>query len=130
MLEPMTVLIVDDDGDVREALSDLFEGEGYVVVCEPSAESALERMRAGFRPRLMIVDQLLPGMMGDRLLEICRRDPELAAVTAVILTGEDPASSSWSAPAVGRDPAIAPRVLQKPCDADTLIALLEESRSG
>lgn len=52
------VLVVDDDGDVREVLRMILEKHGYEVVEAPSAEEAVRRFRAQ-RPDAILVDLMM-----------------------------------------------------------------------
>jgi DNA-binding response OmpR family regulator len=63
------LLIVDDDRDIRETLSDYLEAEGYSVDSVATGEDALERM-VNSRYRLIILDIMLPGMSG---LDVLRK---------------------------------------------------------
>ena len=45
-----TVLIVEDDFDVRESLSEALRDEGYAIECAVDGEQALEYLRSGGRP--------------------------------------------------------------------------------
>jgi len=61
-------LVVDDDPQVRSALSRLLSDVGADVVTAPSGLHALQKLRA-LPVDLLIADQLMPGMEGTRLLE-------------------------------------------------------------
>jgi two-component system CheB/CheR fusion protein len=84
-----TILVVDDDPDVRELLQLLLEGEGYHVTVAADGIAALELVaRAKVRPDLILADYNLPhGMDGlqltAKLRELLRRP-----VPVVILTGD------------------------------------------
>ncbi len=81
-----TVLVVDDDEDIREALTQLFTSHGYTVHAAWGAEEALRQLRAGFRPCVSLVDLRMPGMDGWGLIERMRADRELAAIAVVVLS--------------------------------------------
>jgi DNA-binding NarL/FixJ family response regulator len=63
------VVLVDDDGDFREFLSEILERAGYTTVGVASAEEALAEI-AERRPDVVLVDVQLPGLNG---YELCRR---------------------------------------------------------
>ena len=50
-----TVLIVDDDGDVRELLSEFLEGNGFRVYCAENGEAALDEIRKQQQPPKVIL---------------------------------------------------------------------------
>ena len=81
-----TILIVDDDNDVRRALTELLEEEGYSVAGAANGRVALELMRAGIRPSLILLDLMMPGMNGWDFRTAQMRDPELSAVPVVVVT--------------------------------------------
>ncbi len=63
-----TILIVDDEGTIRDAFSRAFIGEGYEVITAASAEEALDLVQ-GRRVDVAFLDLLLPGMNG---VDLCR----------------------------------------------------------
>src|SRR5262249_21371319 len=65
-----TILVVDDERNIRRTLELILQGEGYRVAEAASGEAALEILTNGDSPvELAIVDLLLPGMSGLELLE-------------------------------------------------------------
>lgn len=82
------VLIVDDDEDIRDTIRSLLQLRGYVVDTAPDGRVGLERLRAADPPpALVILDFMMPGMNGEEFREAQLRDPELARVPVVLLTG-------------------------------------------
>jgi DNA-binding NtrC family response regulator len=79
-----SVLIVEDDADLRETLSESLEGAGFAVAQSPDAASAKERLEA-FAYDGLVVDLHLPDMSGMSVLEeAVGRYPE---IKAVVMTG-------------------------------------------
>jgi CheY-like chemotaxis protein len=73
-----TALLVDDEPLVRMSTADMLSELGYRVVEAGSAEDALQRVREGLRPNLLVTDHLMPGMSGTDLGLALRNDyPEL-----------------------------------------------------
>ncbi|HYI40665.1 MAG TPA: PAS domain S-box protein [Allosphingosinicella sp.] len=62
-----TVLLVDDEALVRMSTADMLADLGYSVVEAESAEEALQVLRTGLRPDLLVTDHLMPGMNGTDL---------------------------------------------------------------
>ncbi|NCO33438.1 MAG: response regulator, partial [Armatimonadetes bacterium] len=56
---PQKILIVDDDPDIREAMSLVLEGAGYEVVMAGSAEKGLSKVQSD-RPDIIILDVMMP----------------------------------------------------------------------
>ena len=76
-----TVLVVDDDNDIRASLADFLADEGAQVSVAATAEEALSLM-SGVRPELVISDVRMPGLSGLDLLRLIR---ERAPATDVVL---------------------------------------------
>ncbi len=81
-----TILIVDDDSDVRKSLSDFLEDEGYRVTAASNGRTALDLMRAGVRPAVILLDLMMPGMDGWDFRQAQLEDPALASVPVVVVT--------------------------------------------
>jgi len=67
MAEPI-VLIVDDEGSIRESLSEIFKDEGYYVLTSSSGEEAIETVKEQ-SPDLIFLDIWLSGIDGIQTLE-------------------------------------------------------------
>src|SRR5438045_1130159 len=81
------VLIVDDDAAAREALGALLEASGYRVAMATGVDDALEGLRAGLAPCIILLDLLLPGKDGFAFRDAQLADPELTAIPVVIYSG-------------------------------------------
>jgi two-component system alkaline phosphatase synthesis response regulator PhoP len=82
-----TVLVVDDEEDIRELVALNLGREGFKVIGADSGEQALKQARSG-PPDLIVLDLMLPGMDG---LEVCRRikaDPKTRQIPVVMLTAK------------------------------------------
>lgn len=119
--EPGTVLIVDDDPDVGEAIALLLEKRGYRTARAANGQLALDQLRAGLRPSLILLDLQMPVMDGQTFADECARDPELAAIPIVVV-------SSDTASAVRLDATRASAYLSKPVPFDRLLATIENLR--
>ncbi|MCA9544883.1 MAG: response regulator [Myxococcales bacterium] len=82
------VLVVEDDPDhvllLRRALRPL-KGSLHLEVA-PDGQSALERLRAGAHPDLILLDINMPRVSGLEVLEAIKGDPALADIPTVMLT--------------------------------------------
>jgi CheY-like chemotaxis protein len=85
------ILLVEDDELLRGAMQLVLEWEGYRVACAGDGRQALDYLRAGARPSLILLDLMLPGMDGWQFCQERRRDPDLAAVPVVVVSGLDAA---------------------------------------
>ncbi len=115
---PCRILIVDDDPAARESLAEVLEAEGYQVTTASGGRQGLEYLRQGHRPDLILLDLVMPGMNGWVFRAEQERDPALADIPVVIVSGaQDPA------PAAGYlRTALS---LAKPLDVPRLLAEIE-----
>ena len=74
MAETLPVLVVEDDDDLREALTDTLELSGYAAISTADAEQALAWLDKG-SPGLVLSDVQMPGMDGHALLRAIKIDP-------------------------------------------------------
>jgi putative two-component system response regulator len=97
-IEPVSVLVVDDDEGVRNVVVRFLGKRGYRVDAAPSATAALERLTDA-RFALALCDVKMPGMSGIELVPwALKADPELAIV---MLTGANDASTATEAMSSG-----------------------------
>jgi CheY-like chemotaxis protein len=80
------VMVVDDDDDIRETLAGLLEDEGYSVVAYPSGQDALDALRRGIGPRVILLDLMMPVMDGAEFRREQLADPTLADIPVVLIT--------------------------------------------
>ena len=80
------VMVVDDDESVRTILGAVLGTAGYDVVALSNGEEALDRMRDGPLPSLVLLDLMMPKMGGWQVLETMQESPRLAQVPVVVLT--------------------------------------------
>jgi two-component system chemotaxis response regulator CheY len=112
------VLLVDDDADIREALSEMLRYEGFVVATAQDGSEAIGWLR---EQRLgscaIVLDLMMPVMDGNEFLLAKRADPGLVAFPVVVVTA--------SAGALKVDPTPDVKAcLSKPIDLDRLLAAL------
>jgi len=75
-----SILVVDDDGDTRRALSELLRGRGYIVNTAPDGHQALTAVKKSGAD-LIILDLNMPDMTGLSVLkEVKRRKPDLPVI--------------------------------------------------
>jgi CheY-like chemotaxis protein len=114
----LTVLVVDDNADVAEVTSSLFEHLGYETIYRNSAEAALDLLEDSTKIDFVFSDIVMPGTIDGIGLarEINSRYPNLPVV---LTTGYSDATK-----------AVPPnlKILRKPFDADTLRDFIEDVR--
>ena len=65
MIRATTVLVTDDDPDLRDILRSILEGEGFQVLEASDGRAAIETVRL-HHPDLLLLDYLMPHMTGPR----------------------------------------------------------------
>ena len=79
------VLIVEDDEDIAALLKYTFSEDGYAVSCAATGDAGL-RLLNEQRPRLVLLDIMLPGPDGLEILRHIRREPEFKGTAVIMLT--------------------------------------------
>jgi len=90
-----SILIVEDDADVRGALTAVLEGEGYPVVEAAHGQEALQHLSAdpaGFC--MILLDLWMPVMNGWEFRAQQLKDPTLAEVPVIVVTADHAAAKS------------------------------------
>ncbi|HSN97027.1 MAG TPA: sigma-54 dependent transcriptional regulator [Candidatus Nanopelagicales bacterium] len=83
-----TILVVDDERNIRRTLDMVLGGEGFQVIEAASAEEAQELLAHGGRPiELLLVDLMLPGMNGLELLQRVRQDEATRDLPVIVISG-------------------------------------------
>jgi CheY-like chemotaxis protein len=112
-----SILIVEDDLDVREALTQVLEFEGYSVVGATNGREALDRLRAGALPSLILLDLMMPVMDGLQFRAAQMRDPSLAHIPVVVISADGKVDQKVASLGVAG-------YMKKPLDVDSLLALI------
>lgn len=80
------VLIVEDDAELREVMGLALESEGYNVESASDGREALERLRGGTKPCLILLDLMMPVMNGWQFRDEQVHDPTLADIPVVVVS--------------------------------------------
>jgi two-component system, chemotaxis family, chemotaxis protein CheY len=81
------ILLVEDDRDLRELLVFALESDGHSVRTAENGVEALVQLEFGPRPDVILLNLVLPLMLGSELLESLRQDPRLAHIPVILITG-------------------------------------------
>ncbi len=106
------LLVVEDDPDIREALSDLLEGEGYAVRTAANGVEALHRLAAKPRPCVILLDLMMPVMNGWEFLVEKNRSQALSQIPVVVVSAVNGGAPNVSA------------IMPKPLDVDRLLSIV------
>jgi len=119
-----TVLLVEDDFDLRDALVPILEYEGHHVVSAANGKEALDRLHSmPAAPSLILLDLMMPLMGGEEFRAEQLRDPRLASIPVVVVSARPQAAEK-----AARMGALA--CLQKPFDVEELLDVVRRGRRG
>jgi CheY-like chemotaxis protein len=113
------VLVIDDDHDIREILGEILLEQGYSVSTAPDGAVALERLRGGERPDLILLDLAMPRCTGWEFRAQQAQDPTLLAIPVIVLSAEHDVSARVLQLGVAG-------FLSKPVDLDRLLEVVRE----
>jgi len=114
-----TVLIVDDDHEPRDKLAQLIRAEGYAVDTARNGQEALEKLRAGARPCIILLDLQMPDMDGFEFRHVQLKDPDFQDIPIVLYSAGQ--SLSDYAELLG-----AAAFIQKPTELARLMVLIRK----
>jgi CheY-like chemotaxis protein len=83
---PVTIMIVDDDPDIRELMKIFLEADGYRVDLAADGIGALEQLHAGAHPALILLDLMMPRMDGEQFMKEIR-GTRFAKIPIVVISG-------------------------------------------
>ncbi len=109
-----TVLVVDDENEIRDTLAEFLIGEGYEVFSARDGGEATA-MLAHVTPHVILLDMMMPGMNGYEVIAWIRANAQLTAVPVVAMSGTD------------SPPAGSTEFLQKPFSPEALVAAIESA---
>jgi len=83
-----TIIIVDDDDDIRELVEITLEDSQYRLYTAKDGEAGLKAIQND-RPDLVILDWVMPKLTGLEVLRKLRENPITAGIAVVLLTSQD-----------------------------------------
>ncbi|MDC3956563.1 MULTISPECIES: response regulator [Polyangium] len=83
-----TILVVDDELDIVDVLSDLLTAEGYRVITASNGREGLARI-AESRPDLVLLDRMMPVVDGAEMLRLMREDASLGGIPVVMMSAAE-----------------------------------------
>jgi CheY-like chemotaxis protein len=109
------VVLVDDDADIRRVAEVRLKAAGYDVMSAADGEAGLQLIRAE-RPRVVLLDLMMPKIHGYAVLQQIRSDPTLRGIRVIVTSAKSYAADVQKAREVGADD-----YLTKPYDLDALV---------
>ena len=125
LLHGLSLLVVDDDPLVREALVAQLEGEGCHVLAQPDAATALAALEEGVAVDVLVTDLAMPGQDGLSLIGAARR--RRPGLPCLLLTGQPEDQEDVLLSSLGPGPCA---VLHKPVGGPRIAAALVSLRTA
>lgn len=111
------ILVVEDDPAMRDTIVDVLEDANYPVRVAKDGREALDLLRKGERPCLVLLDLMMPVMSGWDFAEEHARDPALAKIPYCVITAAGPGQAT---------PDGAAAVMRKPLQLNKLLQVVAE----
>lgn len=125
-----SVLVVEDDEDIRNVIVDLLESEGYHTESASNGQEALDVLHEISKPCLVLLDMMMPIMDGRGFLDRVMKDSFLAPIPVVVVSAVADKTNTQGAVGFIRKPVDIDVILQlvdKFCEGDTIKASLKDS---
>jgi len=114
----MTILIVEDDADIRELIKIFLEADGFSVNLAGDGLDAFEELQAGPRPALILLDLMMPRMDGEQFMKQFRAS-RFADIPVIIMSGHSAAEKK-------AEELNAAFCLMKPVEVDELLKTVRQ----
>lgn len=112
------VLVIYDEPEITEIVEAFLTEAGYNVAAENSAQKAVTKVKE-FRPDVILLDIMMPGMDGYDVCQQIKGHPEFAHVPIIFLTGKDRADDMGRSFKVGGD-----MFIKKPFSCERLLEIV------
>jgi CheY-like chemotaxis protein len=114
----VSILIVEDEHNIRAVLTEILEDEGYAVASVPNGLEALVFLQE-HRPQLILLDLGMPVMTGWEFCEQQQRDPALADIPVIVMSATPHLDQTAAA-------LHAADCLDKPIELNALLGMVEQ----
>ena len=118
---PSTILIVDDEANLRKTLAEILRARGYSILEADDGATAIELLRSA-TPDLIFSDWKMPRIGGEEFLQYLRSDSRLAPVPVIVITAYGSSHSAIEAVRLG-----AYDFVTKPFDLDEIVVTAERA---
>jgi CheY-like chemotaxis protein len=111
-----SILVVDDDADVRDGLCDALRDEGFHVTTASDGAAAVRQIATEPAPDLVLLDLRMPVMDGRKFLERRATDQTLKQIPVIVVSATADSRLGLDQPGV--------EIVRKPVDLDALLRLI------
>ena len=113
-----TFLIVDDHDDLRQSLKSLLEAMGHLTVSVGNGKEALDYLKTGETPQVILLDLTMPVMNGWDFRRLQLQDPNYARIPTIVMSGTERDQA-------GEELSVDDYIL-KPIEPTALLAMIEK----
>lgn len=82
------ILIIEDDAEIRETLTEILQMEGYAVHSVKNGQEGIDYLRTSSPPALILLDYMMPVMNGGQFRTVQKEDPKLSKIPVVVLSAD------------------------------------------
>jgi CheY-like chemotaxis protein len=125
---PRRFLVVHDDDDIHETLTELLRDEGYIVQEAPSGAPALAVLHASRGSLVVLLDLQMPGMDGRQVLRVVADHDALARCHAYVLMTANERAFPLAFSTLLTDLRVP--ILAKPCAIETVLATVARAAAS
>ncbi|MFP6625871.1 MAG: response regulator [Deltaproteobacteria bacterium] len=119
-----SVVLVDDEPNIRETVAFILEAEGVEVETAADGSQGLAAVRR-IKPKVLLLDVMMPRMDGYEVCREIRSDPELRGIFIVVLTARGQKADELEALGVGAD-----LYMSKPFDDEVVLEVIRDVFAG
>jgi CheY-like chemotaxis protein len=113
MTTSRTVLVVEDEPDIRDCLELILNFEGYSVLTAPDGRAGLKRLAEAPPFCVVLLDLMMPVMNGWEFLAAMKADPVRAASPVILVTAYAERSENLAVDAIEKKPIEIERLLAR-----------------
>lgn len=125
--DKQTVIIVDDDPDLVEAIRVVLEGAGYAVASALNGPDGLARVREGGIDAILLDVMMAKDTEGFHIAQELKGDEATAGIPIIILTSISQKTGFEFSPETDEDYMPVEAFLEKPVDPDRLLDVIAEA---
>jgi DNA-binding response OmpR family regulator len=84
-----SILLIEDDADLREVMAAFLESQDFDVACAENGAEALRLLWRGLHPCAILLDLMLPGLDGFAFREFQRANPAWVHIPVIVVSAMD-----------------------------------------
>ena len=96
------ILVIDDSKTAQKILNVIFSQAGYEVIQAYDAESGIA-LAQQHKPSLILMDVIMPGISGFQATRMIRKDPDIADIPIIVVSGDKQAGDKFWLSNIGAD---------------------------